>query len=72
MAPEDWRYKSSYLCQMYYRLPACRQRLSAAVEGHGQLGCPGRPSFGMESIALGAGPTLVMRCNSCACVHVVV
>ncbi|CAL5222200.1 g4530 [Coccomyxa viridis] len=49
-----------------------RQRLAAAVEGHGQMGCLGRPSFGMESIAPGAGPTLVMRCNSCTCVHVVV
>ena len=57
---------------MLSRLPACRHRLAAAVEGHGQLGCTGLPTFGMESVAPGAGPTLVMRCNGCTCVHVVV
>ncbi len=53
-------------------IPACRQRLAAAFEGHGQQGCPERPSFSMESLAPGASPTLIMRCSGCACVHVIV
>ena len=50
----------------------CRQRLADALEAHGQQGCPGRPSFGMDSLAPGTDPALVMHCSSCACVHVVV
>ena len=50
----------------------CRQLLADVLGSHSLQGCPGRPSFGMDSLILGAPPALVMRCSSCSSVQVVV
>ncbi|CAK0786799.1 hypothetical protein CVIRNUC_010013 [Coccomyxa viridis] len=49
-----------------------RQLLADVLGSHSLQGCPGRPSFGMDSLILGAPPALVMRCSSCSSVQVVV
>ncbi len=50
----------------------CRQRLANVLEAHGLQGCRGLPRFTLEEPYATGVPTLLMKCDTCGLLQVVV